>query len=367
MKNHTATHILNWALRDVLGDHVQQKGSLVDPEKTRFDLSHNAPISEVELARIEAHVNRLIEADLPVYTQEVKQEKARKINTLRAVFGEKYPDRVRVVSIGVEIGEEDGNDPITLLGNPDNPEWMNYSVEFCGGTHLKHTGEAGGFRLIEESAVAKGIRRVVGITGERAERAEASARALTRLLTEAGTVEDVALPNRISEITAEMNQTELPLVEKMRLRADLAKLQERAKKIAKQSAKAGAADVMGKVDDLLASAEKVGEHAVIAANLGSATIDQLRAASDSLRDRAGSAAVFLAAEHDGKVALLAAMTKDLIAQGVKAGDLIKAIAPIVGGKGGGRPDIAQGGGSDVEKIDEAVAEAVQWLLAKLGS
>ncbi len=360
MKNHTATHVMNWALREVLGDHVQQKGSLVDPDKTRFDLSHPAPITEVQLARIEAHVNRLIEADLPVYTQVVEQEKARKINTLRAVFGEKYPDKVRVVSIGVPVDE--------LLSNPENPEWMNYSVEFCGGTHLKRTGEAKKFRLIEESAVAKGIRRVVGITGERALDGEARARALARLLAEAATVAEAALPNRIAEITAEINQTELPVVERMRLRADLEHLQARAKQFAKQAAKAEAADVMGRVADLLTSAEKVGSVSLIAASLGSASVDQLRAAADSLRDRAGSAAVFLAAEDaasPGKVILLAAMTPDVVVRGVKAGDVVKAIAPVVGGRGGGRPDMAQGGGSEVGHVEKAVREAAEWLRAKL--
>ncbi len=351
----------NWAGREVLGDDVRQKGSLVDPDKTRFDLSHHAQLTEVELARIEAHVNRLIDESHPVYTKVVDQAKARKINTLRAVFGEKYPDEVRVVSVGVEIGEEDGSDPKTLLGNLDDPAWLNHSVEFCGGTHVKNTGEIGCFRLIEESAVAKGIRRVVGITGDRAQQAEARARAIMRLLTDAGTVDGTALPNRIAEITAEMNQTELPLVEKMRMRADLATLQNKAKKLAKQAAKDGAADIMEQLDELLAGAEKLGDTVIITAHLGDATVDQLRAAADSLRDRAGSAAVLLATDADGKVMLLAAMTKDVIAAGAKAGDLIKAAAPVVGGKGGGRPDMAQGGGPDVQKIPDALKAATAWL------
>ena len=358
MKNHTSTHVLNWALRDVLGDHVQQKGSLVDPDKTRFDLSHPSQITEEELARIEELVNRQIKDDLEVYTEVVDQAEARKVNTLRAVFGEKYPDQVRVVSIGVPVRE--------LLNNPINPDWMNYSVEFCGGTHLKRTGEAGKFRLVEESAVAKGIRRVVGITGQRAKQAEDDATAVARLLKEAAEANDEALPQRISEITALMNQAELPIVEKSRLRVDLTHLQERAKKAAKQAAKAGAADIMGKVDDLLQNAEKVGDYSLISANLGTATVDQLRAAADSIRDRAGSAAVFLTSETSGKVSLLAAMTKDVVAKGIKAGDVVKAVAPVVGGRGGGRPDMAQGGGTEVEHIDKAVREAAEWLRAKLG-
>ncbi|MBN2562983.1 MAG: alanine--tRNA ligase [Phycisphaerae bacterium] len=357
-KNHTITHMMNWALREVLGDHVQQKGSLVDPDRTRFDLSHPAQITDEQLGKIEELVNKMIDEDLPVYTEEVDQAEARKINTLRAVFGEKYPDRVRAVSIGVPVAD--------LLADPNNPEWMKYPVEFCGGTHLKHTGEVGRFRFIEESAVAKGIRRVVGVSGDRARQAEADGTALARLLKEAGRANDAALPHRITEITAVMNQTELPIVEKARMREDLAKLQARAKKAQKQADKAGVADVIAKADGLLAGAERVGDTAIICGHVGKMAVPQLRAACDSLRARAGSAAIVLAAEQSGRVLLLAAMTKDVVAKGVTAGDVIKAIAPIVGGKGGGKPDMAQGGGSDVDKIPEAMREAGAWLRARLG-
>jgi len=292
-----------------------------------------------------------------VYAEEVPQAKALKIKGLRAVFGEKYPDIVRVVSIGVPIDD--------LLKHPDNPEWMKYSVEFCGGTHLKHTSEAGRFRLIEESAVARGIRRVVGVTGDRAAEVEAAATALARQLKEAAGANEAGLPRRITEIAAVMNQAQLPIVEKLRLRADLDRLQHRAREIQKQAARSGTADALAHVDELLQRAETVNGCALIAANMGEATIEQLRAACDALRSRAGSAAVFLAGASEGKAVLLAAMTKDVVARGVKAGDAIKAIAPVVGGRGGGRPDMAQGGGPAVDKIDEAVKQAAGWLRAKL--
>jgi alanyl-tRNA synthetase len=357
MNNHTITHMMNWALREVLGEHVQQKGSLVDPDKTRFDLSHPSQITEDQLARAEELVNKLITADLPVYTQVVEKNRALEINTLRAVFGEQYPDNVRVVSIGVRVED--------LLKNPKNPDWMKHSVEFCGGTHLSHTGQAGRFRIVEENAVAKGVRRVVGVTGERARQAEADATAIYRLLKEASEANDEALPNRIAEITALMGQTELPVVDKARMRSDLAHLQDRARKALKEAAKAGAADIVGRVDELLAAAQHFGKTAVVTADLGEATIDQLRAACDSLRGRAGSAAVLLAARSEGKVLLLAAMTADVVKKGVKAGDLIKEIAPIVGGKGGGRPDMAQGGGTDAAKIGDAMTAAATWARSKL--
>ncbi|NUQ48160.1 MAG: alanine--tRNA ligase, partial [Phycisphaerae bacterium] len=160
MQHHTSTHIMNWALREVLGDHVQQKGSLVDPEKTRFDFSHHAAVTDDELARVESLVKQRIADDLAVFAEEVPQKEALKINGLRAVFGEKYPEIVRVVSIGVPVAE--------LLRDPGNARWRQYSVEFCGGTHLKRTAEAQAFVLIEESAVARGVRRVVGISGQAA-------------------------------------------------------------------------------------------------------------------------------------------------------------------------------------------------------
>ena len=446
-KNHTATHVLNWALREVLGDHVQQKGSLVDPEKTRFDLSHRARISDDELTRIEALVNERIQADLPVYATVVPRAEALKIHGLRAVFDEKYPDEVRVVSIGARIGEVGGDDPDTLLGDPSNERWRAYSVEFCGGTHLKSTGEAGRFVLIEESSKAEGIRRVTGITAERAEAAERAAAELGREIDaaldraaqplpdgrgsdqargsenatgETPVPQDLPVPHpsplphgrgsdqarssdqargsdreraverpsrdnkagarseprpsgsgqlsieRVaSDLAARLNSTELPVVAKNRLRERLAELQAHVKKLQKQQAKAGSADVAAQADTLLAEAEEAGGVRIIAGSLGSATADQMRAAADSLRGRAKSAAVFLASETGGKVMLLAAMTPDVVKRGVKAGDLIKAVAPIVGGKGGGRPDMAQGGGTDAAKIADAVDEAARWLRDRL--
>lgn len=357
-RNHSATHIMNWALREVLGDHVQQKGSLVDDEKTRFDLSHNAAITEQELAKIESLTNEQIQRDLPVFTEnEVDQSQARQINTLRAVFGEKYPEKVRVVSIGAPIGE--------MLADPTNSKWMGYSVEFCGGTHVERTGEIGRFRLVEESAVSKGVRRVVGVTGEHAQRVDNHATTLARLLKDAGHADAAALPQRIAEITAFINENELPVVEKMRMRADIAHLQEKAKKAQKDAAKSGTAEVISHVDDLLASAVKAGSVSIVCGHLAGATADQLRAAADSLRGRAGSAAVLLASDEGGKVTLLAAMTADMVAKGIKAGDLIKEIAPVVGGKGGGRPDMAQGGGPDATKIGDAISAAQAWLRGKL--
>jgi alanyl-tRNA synthetase len=161
-QNHTTTHLANWALREVLGDAVQQKGSLVDPDKLRFDFSHNKALTDDEVGRAEQLVNEYIGRRAKVYAEEAPQEQALKINGLRAVFGEKYPPMVRVVSVGVPVAD--------LLSDPANPEWRRVSVEFCGGTHVRSTDEAGGFVIAAEESVSKGIRRIVAHTGDAARR-----------------------------------------------------------------------------------------------------------------------------------------------------------------------------------------------------
>jgi len=357
MKNHTSTHVLNWALREVLGDNVQQRGSLVDPDKTRFDFSHHAAVTHDKLARVETLVNERISANLAVHAREVPQKDALKIHGLRAVFGEKYPDIVRVVSIGPSVDE--------LLADPGNEKWRGYSVEFCGGTHLKSTADAKRFRLIEESAVAKGIRRVVGITGDKAATAEREAAALADRFAKAESGDAATLSATVADLTTALSSAEIPILDRAKLRERLAALQETVKKHNKQVTKSAAGDITARIDDLLAKAEKRGSTTIVCADLGDATADQLRVACDSLRAKAGSAAVFLAARDVGRVILMAAMTADVVGKGVKAGDAIKEISPVVGGKGGGRPDMAQGGGSDAAKIPEAVTAAGAWLHARL--
>ncbi|MFQ5463812.1 MAG: alanine--tRNA ligase [Phycisphaerae bacterium] len=387
-KNHTATHILNWALRAVLGDHIQQKGSLVDPEKTRFDFSHGKPLSDDEVARIEALCNEQIEFDLRVYTKEVDQAKARAINTLRAVFGEKYPDRVRVVSIGVPIGDEDGNDPHTLLGNPTNPQWMNYSVEFCGGTHLRQTSEAKRFVLIAEEGVAKGVRRVVGVSGQAAVRAAAlgeelitQAQALAQSTEpqlgacrdapagdsgDAATEKKTALSDRLADLHRRMAESIIPIRAKHELKTILEGLHKTAKAQEKASAAESADAVKDAIAALLASAEVIGDVTIVVGDVPAAPPDALRGAVDWVRNKTAASAVLLATESAGRVTLIAGMSQAVVGQGLRAGDLIKEIAPLVGGKGGGRPDMAQGGGSDPAGIAQVIERAAAWIREKLG-
>lgn len=360
-RNHTATHVLNWALREVLGDHIDQKGSLVDDEKTRFDFSHNKAVSPDELAKIESLVADQITRDLKVFTAYKPQADARKVNTLRAVFGEKYPDTVRVVSIGASVDD--------LLANPTNPEWMKFSVEFCGGTHVSSTREIGSFVLVEESAVAKGIRRVVGITGQAAQDAIAAGKRLLAKLEERRS--DAATARRseelaatIAELQKAIAETPLRVVDRQKLRDGVTELQEIAKKQQKQAAAASADSLVERAPTLLDAAKRIGSTAVVVAELPESPADAIKTLCDSLKQRAGSAAIFLGTRGE-KATLLAAVTDDLVKRGVKAGDWIKAIAPIVEGGGGGPPTMAQAGGKNPAKLAEALAAAEQWVIGKL--
>jgi alanyl-tRNA synthetase len=359
MQNHTATHVLNWALREVLGEHVQQKGSLVDPEKTRFDFSHPRAIAPEELERIERLCLEQIRQGLDVDTNDnapVSQQEALRINGLRAVFGEKYPDLVRVVSIGRPVAD--------LLANPDNPEWRKYSIEFCGGTHVKNTREIGDFILVAEEAVAKGVRRLVGLSGEAAAAARRRGRALEEQLARARR----AAPERLAGMTAELQSAlageAIPLDGRVRLRDGVAALQALVKQHEKQAAASVAGDVLSHAGRLMDSAARHGATAVIVAELPEAPLDALKTLADALKQKAGSAAILLGTRGD-KATLLAAVTDDLIKRGVKAGEWIKAVAPLVEGGGGGPPTMAQAGGRNPAKLDEALAAGRTWIEERL--
>jgi len=357
MQNHTSTHILNWALRDVLGGHVQQKGSLVDPEKTRFDFSHPKPLSAEELQRIEALVNERIDQALDVDTNNnipVDQQAARRINTLRAVFGEKYPDQVRVVSIGPKVTD--------LLADPTDARWMQYSVEFCGGTHVKNTSEINCFALTHEESVAKGVRRVVGISGEAARRAEAlgaellaEAESLSRIGDRQSTIANLA--EHLAELQRRLTEAVIPVTVRMRIRDLLADVQKVVKEQEKEAAGASADAVHDQVAKLLEQAETVGGVTLVVGQVPEAGADALRAAIDWVRNKTAASAVVLATAQADNVTLIAGMSREAVARGLKAGDVIKEIAPLVGGKGGGRPDMAQGGGREPSGVPAALERA----------
>ena len=316
-RNHTATHLLHAALRQVLGTHVKQAGSLVAPDRLRFDFVHFEPVSQDEIDRIERIVNEQIVRNAPVNTEVRSTEEAIASGAM-ALFGEKYGDRVRVV---------------TLPG---------FSVELCGGTHVSATGDIGSFQIVAESGVAAGVRRIEAITGLGAVAHAQAQRATLRSVLSALH----ATPDNAAE-TIE------------RLQGDVKKLTRDVSQLKTKIAMGGGASD--------GSDETVDVSGVKLARKKTADLDKeaLRGLADTLKARIGSGVVIIASANDGKVQMVVAVTPDLTAR-VKAGAIVKALAPVVGGGGGGRPDFAEAGGKHPEKIDEMLAAAPDALQALLG-
>ncbi|MFG0241614.1 MAG: alanine--tRNA ligase [Phycisphaerales bacterium JB054] len=351
--NHTATHLLNLGLRRVLGEGVEQKGSLVETDRLRFDFSHNKPVSPDELGLVEQIVAERIEQDLEVFADLAPLYVAKGINGLRAVFGETYPDPVRVVSVGVPIQ--------TLLDDPDNAKWADYSIEFCGGTHVGRTSEAKAFALISETGIAKGIRRVEALTGVPAIAAHAAADDAEQRLDAAATLDATDLAGEASAIAAELDQLALPVARKAALRARLAALQDRVKEAAKEAARAKAAEAATLARQIAANHASSSEPVIVAELDTGGDRAALQAAMKTIQSSCPGKAVLLASvDPDGEkpgVALLAAVPPELVKLGLKAGDWIRETATVLGGKGGGRPEQAQGGGPEIDKLGEALRTA----------
>ncbi len=315
---HSATHLLHHALRKVLGPNAQQRGSKVEQDVLRFDFAHKGPMTPDELLQVEDEINARVASGAAVCT-EVTDQKVAKERGAMMLFGEKYPDRVRMVTMG------------------------DFSVELCGGTHLANTGQVGLCRVVSEEPVAKGVRRVVAYTGPRALQ---SVREAESVLKEAA----VALKTpQIQEVPRRIEQ-----------------LQDEIKRLKQELSQFTKASVSGAIDSLLQEAETVGDSRIVCARLENADKEMLREYADQLRTQGKSVAVLLTAESDGKVLLLAALTKDLIQKGAKAGDCVREAAKAVGGGGGGRPDLAEAGGKDPSKIDEALRVAAEYYRKALG-
>ncbi len=313
-RNHSVTHLMHKALREVLGSHVQQKGSQVDPDKTRFDFAHNAPMSAEEIREVEEIVNAEILANADTDSRVMAIDDAQKSGAMM-LFGEKYGDEVRVVAIGS-------------------------SKELCGGTHVSRSGDIGLFKILAESGVAAGVRRVEAITGTNALRyvqeQERRVQGISSLLK--------TQPDEVAErVAGIMDNVKALEKELARLKSKLAASQG---------------------DDLAAQAADVAGAKVLAATLEGADVPTLRETLDKLKDKLKSAAIVLASVNDGKVSLIAGVTADLTGK-VKAGELVNFVAQQVGGKGGGRPDMAQAGGTEPAKLPEALAGVQAWVAGKL--
>ena len=356
--NHTATHLLNLGLRQVLGDGIDQKGSLVAQDRLRFDFSHTKSVTPEELGKVEAIVRDRIAKDLPVHADTAPLFVAKQVEGLRAVFGEAYPDPVRVVSIGAPIA--------ALLDHPKDTKWHELSMEFCGGTHVERTGQIQHFALVSEEAVAKGVRRIVALTGVPAMAAMQTADKLAQRLSIAAKLSDAQLIDAVTELGTEIDQMTLPAARKAELRIALAALQERVKGAQKHAAAARSNEAASLARQIGQSASSSLEDFVINTIEVGDDRKALQAAVSTVVQLCPKKAVMLISPdvEGNKIAILAVVPEGLIKRGLNAGDWVKAAAEACGGKGGGKPDTAQGGGTDVGKLREAVAAAQTFAVKK---
>jgi alanyl-tRNA synthetase len=314
MRNHTATHLLHAALRETLGVHVKQAGSLVDPKHLRFDFSHFAAVADEELQDIEDLMNKHVLRNTPVDTIEnVPIDVAINEYKAMALFGEKYGERVRVVKIG------------------------DFSTELCGGTHTNATGEIGLIKLLSEGSVSSGVRRVEAISGE-------GSLKHFRLDHKLGTLVSALIPQTKSHTPAEALRHELDKKD-----AEIKKLQKELEQLRMKSAASGVASIGEKARDVRGVK-------VVAQRVDNLDRGQMRTLVDNMRNKLGSGVVVLGSVQDGKVALIVGVTADLTSR-VQAGKVIKTVAEKVGGSGGGRPDMAEAGGKDPAQLDAALDEA----------
>ncbi|MHA7812261.1 MAG: alanine--tRNA ligase [Phycisphaerales bacterium] len=349
--NHTMTHVLNFALREVIDGDADQRGSLVNDEKLRFDFTHTQPVSAEEIEKVEAIVNHQIEQDLTVFADLAPLDKAQSISGLRAVFGESYPDPVRVVSIGIEVDQ--------LINNPENDAWGSASIEFCGGTHIESTSQAKRFALLSEEGIAKGIRRITAITGDEAVAAHALADELEAKADALGSTPGDKLQHAHTELTKELEAATLPAPRKNTIRAKLGGIQKQLKELSKKAAAEQAKKAQELAAGIASSAANSSEEIVVASLELGPDRKALEAAMGTITSANPNKAVMLMSpdENSGRVALMASVPKAIIGRGLKAGDWIREVAGIMGGKGGGRPDNAQGSGQDISKLRDATAHA----------
>ncbi|KAG9306711.1 hypothetical protein G9A89_004258 [Geosiphon pyriformis] len=354
--NHTATHILNYALRDVFGDQVDQRGSLVAPEKLRFDFSLKKPVPNEELARVENISNDFIKKNHKVYSKDVPLHVAKAIHGLRAVFGEVYPDPVRVVSIGFDVED--------IIKDVSNPRWGETSIEFCGGTHVAKTSDIKNFVILEESGIAKGIRRIIAVTGEEAQQAYRQAQDFDSKLQRLQKLRGVDLDSGIKEVSKELDGSSISAVRKAEFRDIITILR---KNFADAEKALKAAQTKEVVDSVEAYFIQNSNNFIIKKlNFGSNT-KAIPGIITQLKQNFPDKAVYLFSidETSGRITHNCVVGKSLIARGLKAGDWAKAVAETVGGKSGGKDDTAQGSGTNIDNIDEALRVANQFAQLQL--
>lgn len=311
-RGHSATHLLQQALKDVLGDHVMQAGSYVDNEYLRFDFNHFQAVTAEEIKQVEDIVNRKIDSFLPIKMEEMPIEEAKKLGAM-AIFGEKYGDVVRVVSMG------------------------DYSIEFCGGTHLANTGLIGGVKITAEYGVASGVRRIEAVTGTNVIKYLEGKQAI------------------IDEVSSVLKSNENDLARRAhQIVADNKELENTIKSLKSD-------EISGALDDIIASAEKIGDVSLITRKFEDTDAEQLRNITDAIKGKMDGVVIVLAAVNDGKLMFISSVSDDLVGKGYHAGKIIKEVAAVCGGGGGGKANMAQAGAKDASKIDDAFAKAAELL------
>ena len=347
MPNHTMTHVLNHALRQVLGDSVDQKGSLVDDEKLRFDFSHSKAMSAEEIKKVEALVRDQVNAALSVHTREVALDKAKAISGLRAVFGEVYPDPVRVVSVGPSIDD--------LLATPDAEDWKGYSIEFCGGTHLANTSDATDFVLLSEEGIAKGVRRIVGATKGAAAAALETAQTIKAQVNACDALDGADLEKAMAGLKGTVDTSVMPAVQRAEIRDAMAKHTKRIAAAMKEAAAAAKANAIEAVGEKTTEAKAAGASAFVA-QLGDFTDPAALKDAAAVAFKQGVAcALFSKDPVKGKAMCYVSVPAD-VAVDVK-GWLDACCGPIGGKGGGGKGGVAQGQGPDVDGLPAAVDAA----------
>ncbi|GIV98418.1 MAG: alanine--tRNA ligase [Herpetosiphonaceae bacterium] len=338
MRNHTATHLLHRALRDVLGEHAEQKGSLVAPDRLRFDFSHPRPVTPEQLRNIERSINDWIRADQEVEAAQMSFSAARELGAI-ALFGEKYGDRVRVITIGCGDGAEETLPGPTAVAAHPHPEPAVCSRELCGGTHVKRTGEIGYFRIISEGSIGSGLRRIEALTGRAAEDWVEQQTQVLRDLASRLAAQPAQLVERVEALLAELKARHNELGA---LRMRLAE---------------------GQIDQLLGQAQQANGVSYIAAQVEAVDMDSLRQLAERLRSRVESGVIVLGALVGERPQLVVAVTPDLVKRGYNAGSIVRELVSAIGGGGGGRPELAQAGGRDPQGLQTALGRVGEVVAA----
>ncbi|XP_031279372.1 alanine--tRNA ligase [Pistacia vera] len=358
--NHTCTHMLNFALREVLGDHVDQKGSIVLPEKLRFDFSHGKPVDPEKLRRIESIVNEQIKAELDVFAKEATLAEAKRINGLRAVFGEVYPDPVRVVAIGQKVED--------LLADPDNQEWSSISSELCGGTHISNTREAKAFALLSEEGIAKGIRRITAVTTDVAFKAMESASLLEQEVNEASKIDGSLLEKKVASLKSTVDAAAIPAAKKADIRAKIALLQNQVRKAQKKIAEENiqkAVKVATQTAEVAASDGKAFCISHVEVGLDAAAVRE--AVLKVIEQKGISVMVFSTDETTNKAVVCAGVPEksDKAKQLEVSEWLTAALEPLKGRCGKGKGGLASGQGTDAAQVSKAMDLATAFASMKL--